>query len=149
MSEYIDNCKRITEILRQREWLFKQVPPIDISNYIKHFEDIINEGFFLYPTMMPYKCTLLDKYKDNVFNTMFLPAAGGNLSLHTILQLNKEYHIFLLWANSTNNMETVVYATLYTTIPSDYRKFLIENEEYIYDEALAPGFAGMVGFGNK
>lgn len=139
-------------MMRQRPWLFKKTPNIDLGGYMKYFEEYVKGDFFLFPAMLPYKKEIIDKYKDNVFNTMFLPAAGGNLSLHTIIQVNEKYHLFLLWANGNDNMDSVFYVTLYVTETDDYRKFLVENESFIYEENSAKGFAGLmtttpVGFG--
>ena len=142
MSEYTDNCKRISDIIKNRPWLFKKTPNLDISEYIKHFERSCDDDFFIFPAMLPYKNEILEKYEKNVFNTMFLPVVNGNLSLHTIVQLNRSHHIFFMWGNSSDNKETVLYATLYTTNPADYRTFLIDNEKYINSEERTAGFSG-------
>lgn len=141
MSEYTDNCKRISDIIVARPWLFKKTPNLNISQYVNHFEEMCDDDMFLFPAMLPYKSSILDKYEKRIFNTMFLPVATGNLSLHTIVQIDKGHHIFLMWGNSTDSKDTVLYATLYTTNPSDYRTFLIENELYIHTEERAAGFA--------
>lgn len=145
MSEYTDNCKRILDFIKTRDWLFnKNAPNFDIHQYIRYFEYGSKKDFFLYPTLFQYKVEILDDFKDKIFNTAFMPMPNGNLSMHTIIQISKNYHIFFLWSCSADNRETVLYGTLFITNPEDFSKFIIDNEKYSYSETQPQGFAAMV-----
>ena len=140
---YIENSKRIMEIIRERPWLFPEGREYaEIGLYIQEFERLNGKEFFMYPTMLPYTIELLDKYSEDVYNTIFLPTGQGNLSMHTILQLSKSLHIFLMWGISSDNRETTLYCTVYTTNPPDFPKFLLTNEKLMYEGKSGAGFFG-------
>jgi hypothetical protein len=144
MSEYTDNCKRIIEIIRTRPWLFrKNAPNFNLPDYIRHFEHHTKSDFFLFPTMLPFKVEILDKYKDKVFNTAFMGTDIGSISMNTIIQLSPTDHMFFLWGHSADGQDTVLYGTLYTDNPQKYRDFLIDNESLFFNDDKTGGFAGM------
>lgn len=145
MSEYTDNCKRIIEIIKDRPWLFrKDAPNYNLTEYIKYFEYIVNKSFFLFPTMLPFNIEILDKYKENVFNTSFSGADNGTIAMNTIVQLDVDLHICFLWGNSSNNQKTVLYATLFSVDTQPFREFLINNENLFYNDEKISGFAGLM-----
>ena len=141
MSEYTDNCKRIASLIKDRPWLFKKTPNLSIQEYIEYFARKTKDDFFIFPAMLPYKSEILDKYKNKVFNSMFIPLQPNNLAFHTLLQLDVEYHVYLLWSMSPDTKETVFYATIYTTKSENFRDFLVENESIIYNDERVTGFS--------
>lgn len=145
MSEYTENCKRVIDIIKDRPWLFrKNAPTFGLESYLRHFEHLSKKEFFIFPTMLPYKVEMLDECKKYIFNTSFGVGPNGIISMHTIIQFSKEKHLFLLWGNSSDNRETVLYGTLYTSNPEDYRTFLMENEKFVAKDEKVHGFAGIL-----
>jgi hypothetical protein len=140
MNEFLENGKRAVNVLKARPWLFTDNPYISIEKYIKYFEYGKKSDFHIFSTMLPYKVDLLDKYKDNVYNTMFLPTGPALLGMHTLIQVNPNLHLVIMWGNSSNNRETTLYITLHAASASDYVKFLKEHEDFIYDDEKPQGF---------
>jgi hypothetical protein len=142
MNEYTRNCKRTVEILKQRPWLFrKNAPAFTLADYLKYFEHLSKAEFFVYSTMMPYKVGILDKYKSKVFNTFYVNIGNSTLSMNTLLQLSASCHILLNWGYSEDNNDTLFFGTMYTDNPTDYPEFIINNEEFIYEEVKPNGFS--------
>lgn len=140
MSEQTDKYNTTLEIMLTRPWLFKKNPNITLVEYIQHFENINDMDFFMFPAMFPFQPGILDQYKDKVYNTMFLPVSMNNVALHTIVQISKQHHIFFLWNTSNDGTDVVIYATICTTSPTDYNKFLSEQRKFVYDDEKSIGF---------
>lgn len=142
-NEYVDNCKKMLKVFEDRPWLFKKNDLIPVAEYLLYFERKNKKGFFVFPTMLPFNIPILDEFQKKVFNTLFLPTMGGQLNMNTIVQVSADYHIFFLYGYSPEG-DVVVYATLYTTDPLDYRDFMKKYEEYLHEDKKNLGFSGGV-----
>jgi len=144
MSEFYDSSKRFVKLIQSRPWLFTDVPYITAEYYVKHFEKWQEHEFHIFPTMLPYRPEILDHYKDNLYQSLFLSTGPNSLGLHTIIQMSPTLHIVFVWGNSSDNKETALYATLHCADPAEFVKFLNETDRFVYnDSGLRGGFGAM------
>jgi hypothetical protein len=108
---------------------------------MKDFEKIDGEEFYVFPSIIPYKLEILKKYKDKVYNTLFLPNGPASLGMHTIIQIDSKHHIVFVWGNSIDNKESTVYATIHTSKASNFLDFLKNNEVFVYNDDQRGGFS--------
>jgi hypothetical protein len=127
-------------LIKEKSFLFKKMNNVSLVDYVKYFEERSDDDFFIFPTMLPYNITIVDKYKTNIFNTMFIPNSSGMLSMHTLLQISPTFHVLLFYSSTSDNKKTALYATIYTTDPKNFRNFLTENESLIIEDETPLGF---------
>lgn len=139
-NEFFENSKRVVGYLKDRPWLFTEAPYLSIEKYIKYFEYGKESEFHIFPTMLPYKVDILDRFKDQVYNTMFLPTGPASLGMQTVVQINPNLHVIFMWGNSSDNRETTLYATIHALSALDYVKFLKDYEAYVFNDEKQGGW---------
>jgi len=142
MNEFYENSKRIINFIKDRSWLLTDSPYLSIESYIKYFEYGKESEFHIFPTMLPYKLSILDKYKNKIYNTSFLPNGPASLGMHTIVQISPKIHIVFVWGSSNDNKEAVVYPTIHSADSVEFINFLKDNEVLVYDDVQFGGFKG-------
>lgn len=156
MNDQQENSKRVVKLLRDKPWLVTNNPYVSVELYMRHFEYGRESEFHIFPSMLPYKIEIFDKYRKQVYNTMFWPTGPSSLGMHTVVQPNRDCHIIFMWGNAPDGHATVTYPTIHTTNPQDYLDFLKENESLVYEYDTHSGFTvggadgppGFGGFGN-
>jgi hypothetical protein len=138
-NEYVENCKKMLKVFEERPWLFRKNDLVQVSEYLAWFEKKTKKSFFVFPTMLPFDVAVLDQFEEQIFNTFFLPGGNGNLSMHTVVQVSPTFHILWLYGYSPDGA-VVVYATLYTSDPLDYRDFMVQQQAYFHEDQKPLGF---------
>ncbi len=150
MSEYTDNAKRLLKFIRARPFLFRDdQDDFTITDYLKWFEYRNKKEFATFPALISYEGTLIDYYKDQVYNSRFFPLSSGAMALHTIVQVSPECHLILVYANSEDGQKTLVFCTVYATSAADFFKFVDEAEPYAVEDERRVGFRDAGGIFNK
>ena len=139
---------KLLEIIKTKSFLFPKTMPRDFNflRYLEWFENKNKMGFSQMPTMVHFETDVLDQFKNKIVWTGFAPTGGrtGEHALHTLVQINKEYHIIFLFASEENKVSMI--STLYLLDVDNYIKFLTDNEKYIMKTDINLGFkAGFEG----
>ena len=70
-----------------------------------------------------------------------MPVGVGGHALHTIVQINKGFHIVFLYGSEEKKVSVV--PTIYAVNAQDFLKFMEENEKYLIKESTGMGFGGV------
>lgn len=144
MSEYNEQVMKLLNVIRTKPFLFPKgmASRMKFSLYFDWFEKHLGNEFNQMPAMVHFNPDILDQYPKKVVWTGFAPADArtGNYGLHTLVQVNKDFHIIFLYAQEENQVSVI--ATLYIQDVQDYLKFMDENERYII-RSRSSGFSGL------
>ena len=141
MSEYTESSKQLIKLIKEKKFLFRKgMDEFSIPDYLKWFEKKNGIDFFAFPALLPYRADLIDLYSKKVVNTMFLPAPGGTLAMHTVVQISPKCHLIFIYSNSQDNHRVILFCTVYVSDPEDFFNFLDEADPYIVEDEKHVGF---------
>ena len=107
---------------------FTDNPVVSISDYISFFTKK-NCAFGIVRPPLPYEIEILLKYKDNIYNS-FQTFVQNSSSLITVIQVTRNFHLFLYWMYNDIVNDVVFHAEVLTSTMTDVPIWLRENAEY-------------------
>ena len=149
MSDYNEQVIKLLNIMKAKPFLFPKgmATKMKFPLYFDWFEKHNKQEFNQMPGMVHFNPDIIDQYSKRIVWTGFAPTGGQGsaYALHTLVQVNKGFHIIFMFAQEDS--EASVISTLYLLDINDYINFINDNDKFIMKTKVPVGFSGLGSIG--
>lgn len=135
-NQLITLNKNFVSKISEYSYAFTDRKILTLSDYLDYFS---KGQWNMLRSPIPYQFKILDKYRDNIYNTCSV-SINQNFTLTTIIQVDEYFHIFMYWMYNEMFNDVVLQSEVVTKHGSRLPEFVKENAEFEFSLNTTFGF---------